>query len=286
MDKGLVITKVLVNFLCCFVPLKRWRKRIRYDLADRKRRRRELLEFGFRIDDDIITTPQGVRMDISDKADHPLYLIKEVFVKSEYKLNIAKESVLIDIGMNRAAASLLFAANKNIKKIYAYEPFKPTFELAKRNLELNPQLSPKINAFNFGLGKTEMTLELPYMANATGGMSTTYDVCKGAKNVKKEMVDLKDAAEVLTPILEENKDKHIIVKCDCEGAEFEIFKRLNEKDIVSRIDVVMMEFHFEKPDRLINILAENGFAVQVKAGSSKSQTGYIYAVRMAERICC
>jgi len=283
MDKGLVITKVLVNFLCCFVPLKRWRKRIRYDLADRKRRRRELLEFGFRIDDDIITTPQGVRMDISDKADHPLYLIKEVFVKSEYKLNIAKESVLIDIGMNRAAASLLFATNENIKKIYAYEPFKPTFELAKRNLELNPQLSPKINAFNFGLGKTEMTLELPYMANATGGMSTTYDVCKGAKNIKKEMVAIKDAAEVLTPILEENKDKHIIVKCDCEGAEFEIFKRLNEKDIVSRIDVVMMEYHFEKPDGLVNIFTENGFAVQTKIGSRKSRTGYIYAVRMTEK---
>ena len=283
MDKGLAITKVLVSFLCCFVPLKRWRKRIRYNLADRKRWRRELLEFGFRIDDDIITTPQGVRMDISDKADHPLYLVKEVFVKSEYKLNIAKESVLIDIGMNRAAASLLFAANKNIKKIYAYEPFKPTFELAKRNLELNPQLSKKINAFNFGLGKTEITLELPYMANATGGMSTTYDVCKGAKNVKKEMVALKDAAEELTPILEENKDKHIIVKCDCEGAEFEIFKRLNEKDIVSRIDVVMMEYHFEKPDELVNIFTENNFAVQTKIGSKKSRTGYIYAVRMTEK---
>jgi len=283
MDKGLVITKALVNFLCCFVPLKRWRKKIRYDLADRKRRRRELLEFGFRIDDNVITTPQGVRMDISDKADHPLYLIKEVFVKSEYNLNIAKESVLIDIGMNRAAASLLFAANENIKRIYAYEPFKPTFELAKKNLGLNPQLSEKINAFNFGLGKTEMTLELPYMANATGGMSTTYDVCKGTKNIKKEMVAIKDAAEVLTPILEENKDKHIIVKCDCEGAEFEIFKRLNEKDIVSRIDVVMMEYHFEKPDGLVNIFTENGFAAQTKIGSRKSRTGYIYAVRMTEK---
>ncbi len=283
MDKGLVITKALVNFLCCFVPLKRWRKRIRYDLADRKRRRRELLELGFRIDDDIITTPQGVRMDISDKADHPLYLVKEVFVKSEYNLNIAKESVLIDIGMNRAAASLLFAANKNIKKIYAYEPFKPTFELAKRNLELNPQLSKKINAFNFGLGKTEMTLELPYIANATGGMSTTYEVCKEVKNIKKEMVAIKDAAEILTSILEENKDKHIIVKCDCEGAEFEIFKRLNEKDIISRIDVVMMEYHFEKPDGLVNIFTENGFAAQTKIGSRKSRTGYIYAVRMTEK---
>lgn len=275
--------KALVNFMCCLVPKKKWRKKIRYKLVDVKRRRRELLNYGFKIDAGIITTPKGVRIDISNTSDHPLYLIKEVFVKSEYNLNLRKESILIDIGMNRAATSLLFATNENIKKIYAYEPFKPTFELAKRNLELNPQLSKKINAFNFGLGKAETTLELPYMANATGGMSITYDVCKGAKNIKKEMVVIKDAAEELTPILEENKDKHIIVKCDCEGAEFEIFKRLNEKDIVSRIDVVMMEYHFEKPDGLVNIFTENGFAAQTKIGSRKSRTGYIYAVRMTEK---
>jgi FkbM family methyltransferase len=284
MNKGLATTKALVNFLCCFVPLKRWRKKIRYDLADRKRRRRELLDLGFRIDDDIITTPQGVRMDISHKADHPLYLIKEVFVKSEYNLNLKRESILIDIGMNRGAASLLFATNENIKEIYAYEPFKPTFEFAGRNLELNPQLSEKIVAFNLGLGKADAVLELPYLADASGAMSTTHDICKD-KNTQKETVIIKDAAKEIAPILEENKNRHIIIKCDCEGAEFEIFERLNEEGLFEQIDVVIMEYHFEKPDRLINILAENGFVSQVRPGSSKSQTGHIYAVRMAERVC-
>jgi len=275
--------KFLVNFMCCFVPKKKWRKKIRYKLVDVKKRRRELLNSGFKIDSGIITTPQGVRIDISDTPDHPLYLIKEVFVKSEYNLNIKRQSILIDIGMNRATASLLFAANENIKKVYAYEPFKPTFQLAKRNLELNPNLSEKINAFNFGLGKADITLELPYMANATGGMSTTHDVCKGEKRTKKEMVFVKDAAREIASILEENKGKHIIVKCDCEGAEFEIFERLNDQNIVGSIDVVMMEYHFEKPDRLLNILTENGFAAQTKIGSRKSKTGYIYAVRMEKK---
>lgn len=277
--------KALVNFICCFVPRKKWRKKIRYNLIFSKIRRKELLDHGFKINAGIITTPQGVRIDISDKPDHPLYLIKEVFVKSEYNLNIRKESILIDIGMNRGAASLFFATNENIKKIYSYEPFKPTFELAKRNLELNPQLSEKINAFNLGLGKTEKTMELPYLATATGCMSTTHNVCKGEKKTKIETIIIKDAAEELAPILEENKNRHIIVKCDCEGAEFEIFERLSEEKIVGKIDIVLMEFHFDKPDRLINTLTENCFAVQVKPGSSKSQTGYIYAVRMAERIC-
>jgi len=278
-----LLWKALANLLCCFVPNKKWRKKIRYDLADRKRRRTELLGFGFKIDDDIITTPQGVHMDISNKADHPLYLIKEVFVKNEYNLNLGKESILIDIGMNRAAASLLFASNKQIKKVYSYEPFKPTFEFAKRNLELNPELSRKINAFNCGLGKEEKTLELPYIINATGGMSTTHEVFRDHQNIDKETVFVKDAAKTLLPILEENKDKHVIVKCDCEGAEFEIFERLSEEDLIGKIDVVLMEYHFEIPDRLVEILTENTFAVQTKKGSSKSKTGYIYAVRMEEK---
>jgi len=283
--KDFAVVEALVKFMCCFVPAKRWRTRIRYRLVVNPRLQYQLLIQGFTLNDGVMTTPQGVRMDVSDTADCPLYLIREVFVKSEYNLDIGRESVLIDIGMNRAAVSLRFATNDNIKSVYGFEPFRPTFELAKRNLELNPQLSRKIHASNIGLGRKELTLELPYMNNATGGMSTTHDVCKGERNAKKETVVIKDAAKEIAPILEDNKNKYIIVKCDCEGAEFEIFERLNEENIVGRIDVVMMEYHFEKPARLVNILAENGFAVQMKAGSSKSQTGCIYAVRMAERIC-
>ena len=256
---------------------------IRRHLIDDKRRRKELLEYGFKIEPGIITTPEGVRIDISNTPDHPLYLVKEVFVKSEYNLNLRKESVLIDIGMNRAAASLLFASNKYIQKIYAYEPFKPTFEQAQKNLELNSQLSKKITVFNVGLGKAESILELPYDTRATGSMSTTHDVCPSAKNMDKQTVIIKDAAKEIASILDENKNTHIIVKCDCEGAEFEIFERLREENIVGRISVVIMEYHFQKPDRLVDILVENGFVVQVRAGSRKARTGYIYAVKIPER---
>ena len=274
--------KLLINILCCFVPLKKWRKKIRHRMISLKERRKVLLDYGCTIDADIITTPQGVKIDISDDLDNPLYLVIEVFVHSEYNLNLRKESILIDIGMNRAAASLLFATKDNIKRIYAYEPFKPTFETAKKNLKLNPKLSEKIIPLNYGLGKTEATLELPYVADAAVGMSTTYEVCKGRKNIQKEKVIIKDAAKEIIAILEDNKNKHIIVKCDCEGAEFEIFERLDEENIMNKIDVVMMEYHFEKPDKLIDILTKNNFAAKERPGLRKN-TGYIYAVRMAQK---
>jgi hypothetical protein len=114
-------------------------------------------------------------------------------------------------------------------------------------------------------------------------MSTTHDVCRSRKNTKEETVMIKDAAKEISSILEENEGKHVIVKCDCEGAEFEIFERLNEKNVISRLDVIIMEYHFEKPDMLINIFTENGFAAQTKVGSRKKKTGYIYAIRMAKK---
>jgi FkbM family methyltransferase len=224
-------------------------------------------------------------MDISHRADYPLYMIKEVFFKSEYNLINKRDSILIDIGMNRAGVSLLFACHQNVKKIYAYEPFKPTFAMAQRNLSLNPILAEKIQAVNVGLGKADATLELPYIDTATGGMSTTYDVCMGKNNGRTETVVIRDAAKEIAPIFQENGGKYMIVKCDCEGAEFEIFEKLNEQRIIDQMDVVIMEYHVQKPDRLVDILTQNGFVVQTRAGSSKSKTGYIYAVRMAERCC-
>jgi len=281
--KDFAVAKALVKLMCCFVPLRRWRVRIRYRLVVNPRLRYQLVRQGFTINDGVITTPEGVRIDVSDRTDCPLYMVREVFVKSEYNLDIARESVLIDIGMNRGAVSLRFAANEQVKSIYAFEPFRPTFELGRRNLELNPQLSEKVRAFNFGLGRNEATLELPYLRSQTGGMSTTHDVCKGRDDAGKETVVIKDAAKEIGAILEENKNRCIIVKCDCEGAEFEIFDRLDEEGLVGRLDVVIMEYHFEPPDRLLKILMREGFACQRKTASRRAKTGYIYAVRMAER---
>lgn len=277
------LLKALVDLMCCFVPKTEWRKTLRYRMVGIKKERNELLDAGFKIDGEIITTPQGVKIDISRTADHPLYMVKVVFIRSEYSLNIRRDSIVIDIGMNRAVASLLFATNDNIKRIYAYEPFRPTFEVAQKNLQLNPQFSGKIKAFNFGLGASDKTLELPYMEDSTGGMSTTHDVCQNVNNATTEKVTVKDAAKEIRSILQENKEEHIIVKCDCEGAEFEIFERLRDEDLINKLDVVIMEYHFEKPDPLINMLTQNAFAVQTKIGSRRSKTGYIYAVRMPEK---
>ena len=190
-----MIIKMLVNLLCCFVPGHKNRKEIKRKLFGTKSRRRKLLTYGCKIENEIITTPEGVKIDISNMPHEAMGFTKEIFLNKNYAVNFSRDAVLIDIGLNRGIASLFFATYPNIKKIYAFEPFKPTFELAKKNLELNLQLSEKIHAYNFGLGKAETMLELPYMDTANGSMSTTHDVWAGEKNAKKETVVIKDAAK-------------------------------------------------------------------------------------------
>ncbi len=275
--------KMLVNLLCCFVPSKKKRKEIKRKLIGNKKRRKKLLAQGCKIENEILTTLEGVKIDISNAPRDAMGITKEIFLQKDYAVNFSNDAILIDIGFNRGIASLFFATYPNIKKIYSFEPFKPTFELAKRNMELNPKLSEKINAFNFGLGKEEKTMELTYLDRATGTMSTSHDVCKGENNTTKETVVVRDAAKELRPVLQEHKNKHIIVKCDCEGAEFEIFERLDEENLIGNMDVILLEYHYNNPDGLVGLLTKNGFAVCTKVLSKKMVTGYITAVRMVKK---
>ncbi|MHC4619284.1 MAG: FkbM family methyltransferase [Planctomycetota bacterium] len=271
--------KMLVSLLCCLVPGAEKRKEIRNKLVKSRERRKKLLDYGCTIESDVAYTKEHIRFDISDYLKVCAH-IGEILVSETYNLSCKDDSVVIDIGMNRAIASLFFAAKENVKKIYAFEPFEPTLTLAKKNLDLNPELNKKIQTFPYGLGKKDTILEIPYSVNVSDCMSTTRTISV-KKNVRIETVTVKDAAHMLAPIFEENKDHRIIIKCDCEGAEFEIFERLNEGNLVGKIDAVLMEYHFEKPDGLVRILTDNGFAVHVKHGLKKEPgTGCLYAVKM------
>ena len=271
--------KILLNLLCCFVPSKKCRKKIRNKLVKSKERRKKLLDYGCTIEGDVVITKKQLRFDISDYAKACAH-IREILIEEAYNLSCKEDSVVIDIGMNRAIASLFFAAKENVKKVYAFEPFKPTLALAQKNLDLNPELSKKIQTFAYGLGKKDTTLDIPYSINVSDCMSTTHTVSV-KHNVRTEMATVKDAAQILAPIFEKNKNNRIIVKCDCEGAEFEIIERLDEENLVVKIDAALIEYHFKKPDTLVKILTKNGFAVHIIHGSKKKPiTGYLFAAKM------
>ena len=242
----------------------------------------QLSNYGCAIESDIALIKEHIRLDLSDNAK-AFVTIREIFIDEIYNLSCEGDLVVIDIGMNRAIASLFFSAKENVRKIYAFEPFKPTVALAKKNLDLNPELSKKIQVFTYGLGKKNVILEVPYSPEESDRARSIFAV-SAKRNSWTETVTVKDAAEVLAPIFEEHKSTRIVIKCDCEGAEFDIFERLDEAKLIGNIDIILMEYHFEKPDRLVKILTEAGFAVNVqKSKKNKHIFGYLYAVKTQNR---
>jgi hypothetical protein len=76
--------KMLVNLLCCFVPSKKKRKKIKRKLIGTKSRRKKLLAHGCKIENEIVTTPEGVKIDISNVPHEAMGITKEVFLKKDY----------------------------------------------------------------------------------------------------------------------------------------------------------------------------------------------------------
>lgn len=150
---------------------------------------------------------------------------------------------------------MYLAQKQEIIKIYGYEPFPETFAQAENNLKLNPKLAEKISIFNIGLGGKNEVKEFHYSRELPGSMSTAVD--KFPQNAETAKVQMRNAGEVLQPIFEANEN--IMLKMDCEGGEYEIIETLIAGGLLQKIKVIIMEWHFRKPDLLVQLLNANGF---------------------------
>lgn len=96
--------------------------------------------------------------DIYDGPNFLGYLIKEIFEEGAYNFHIPtkKDIIVFDIGMNIGIASLFFAGRANVKKVYSFEPFAPTYEKAVRNFQMNSdEIKNKICPYQIALGNHE-----------------------------------------------------------------------------------------------------------------------------------
>ncbi len=207
-------------------------------------------------------------------------VVTEVFHENVYKINTSDECILIDIGMNIAITSIYFALMPNISKIYSFEPFKETYNQAVYNINLNHGISEKIKAENFGLSNKNETVEALFCSDFSGSISTsksnTLKLNLNEKKLSTEKVILRSASEVLTEILNEN-NKKIILKIDCEGAEYEILESLDKNGLLNKIDYLLLEWHFKGEEPILNILKKYDFVSFSRVLSD--DLGLIYAVK-------
>lgn len=193
-----------------------------------------------------------------------------------YKLNNSKKDIVIDVGMNIGDTTLYFLANNKVEKVYAFEPFQKTFLDAKENLSEYINDSGRVEIFQYGLSDVTEERTIFFNEDMSCGMSTKsaeemdgYDVygfyynngLAEREKEESEKILVKNAADVLAPIIEKHKrNNNIVLKMNCEGEEYGIIEILNKEGVLSQIDFIILEWHYQGNERIIDELSKAGFS--------------------------
>lgn len=229
------------------------------------------------IDGHVIGEVKGVRFNARVYDD--VNFVHEIFVLGAYNLLVSRPTCIIDVGLNVALASLVFATKPFIEEIHAFEPFEATRERGLANIALNPALARKITVNPYGLGDEDGELTLRIYDSGDSGAMSTRDSEYGTPMT----IPMRDTGSALRPIVESARARglEVIVKVDCEGSEFPVFASLAQSGLLSQIRGFMVEWHrvFEGRDQselLAPLLANDYVVFDI---SPPTGNGFFYATR-------
>ena len=214
----------------------------------------------------------------------------DVMLNECYKYSIPsnKEQVVFDVGMNIGDSAVYFANKPEVVAVYGFEPFKKTYEKALINIS-NQKKKYVIKAFNFGLSDANCEIEIPYSNEMTCGQSTILNNTEKArgnyekwdllleKECEYEKIINKKSSDIVEKIMNKYNNADFILKMDCEGEEYNIFRDMFSSGLIKRFSLIMMEWHYHSDKQLINILKESEFAYVSVQKSISPDLGLIYA---------
>lgn len=207
----------------------------------------------------------------------------------DYCLNNGKRDVVFDIGMNIGDATLFFLKNRNVDKVYGYEPFMETFLLAKRNIEEYGDAKGRCAIFQYGLSGANEKRRIEFNPAMTCGMSTdermreyayAYYDSLGLVDVGgncPEEIEVRKASEVLGEAIGAYSDHNCILKMDCEGEEYGIIEDLYTAGVLGRFHMVMLEWHHKGKGVILEYLEKAGFSWW--CSDKNKDLGLIYAYK-------
>ena len=225
--------------------------------------------------EDVIASAKGFSFYARTADD--LNFVDEVLLRNCYNILTAAPVCVIDIGTNIGLTSLRLASSPNVREVHAFEPFPMTFARAAANVSLNPAQQAKIAMHNIGMFDSDTELTTHINSSDSGSYSVF-----GADRGESVTIQLRDAGATLRPIIESAQAQGLLVvlKVDCEGSEYAVFRSLAASGLIGRIAAYMVEYHRGQgtSHELTYRLTEAGFAV-VDLGYS-GNNGFFYAVRL------
>ena len=218
-----------------------------------------LFYFGIIKKEKVVEFKNGIKCIMRNKSDSIAFF--EVFLlnTNDYlnEFTIKENDIVVDIGAHIGYYSIYSSEKVKNGKIFAFEPYRESFEVLIKNLEIN-QID---NVISQNMGVTE-----------NSGINTLYlkkDFSIGNSIYKNIETDSKVEIKTicLQDIIENNNLQRInILKLDCEGAEYEILLNLDPQ-ILQRIDKIVTEVHPNIKNFKINDLKKflilNNFDVDI-----------------------
>mmetsp|Transcript_22866 Transcript_22866/g.37638 ORF Transcript_22866/g.37638 Transcript_22866/m.37638 type:complete len:305 (+) Transcript_22866:129-1043(+) len=166
--------------------------------------------------------------EVSSGIDHIVNEFQEDVYGLE-PLTITAGEVIIDIGGNVGAFSLLAAKKFPQARIYAFEPVPRNYAFLRWNLQQNGITN--VVAINRGVTRDGRSFKIKYSAYNPGGSGLFAEEAD-------ELVDIKTTT--FRDILEEfNIDKIAFLKIDCEGCEHEVLPMVP----LEKVKIIRGEVH-------------------------------------------
>ncbi len=213
-----------------------------------------------------------------------LFLLHEIIAGGVYNVVSGRQGgVVLDIGMNVGFASLYFAAQPWVEAVWSYEPVPETYARALRNFARNPALAAKIVPHDFGLSDAAGKLTFDYCSQwrAAVGISglgpefrRTHGIAES--DISRVSVDVRDICSVIKDVRARYRQAQVIVKIDCEGAEYAIIAALRSAGLLRQVDAFLIEWHQHGPRELEQALTSAGFFA-LSLMPRATATGMLYA---------
>ena len=163
-----------------------------------------------------------------------------------------KDAVIFDIGANIGNHSIYWATKCKAKKVYSFEPVDTTYEILKKNIELN-NLGEIIKPFNIGLSDKNCN-----------GIISFRDLADIGKNQISQTNDNSGIKLEKLDNLNIEEDRIDFMKIDIEGHEYYAIKGMENTlkkykppifieifpDNYEKVKTLLKEFQYEETEDL------------------------------------
>jgi len=180
---------------------------------------------------------------------------------SDLLKNDSSIDVFFDIGANQGLYTIIAAHNKDIHKVYSFEPNKKIFDFLSANSSYNA-CSTNVELFNLGISNETGFVDLSILLNHSGAgeIINRIDQQKNSFSHSVERVQVV-GYEWLNEKIDVKKNDKIGVKIDVEGHEYSVLETLTKAKMWENIVWIFFEINPLKLDLelTLNLMKNNGF---------------------------